>query len=122
MLKKTKLFISLAAILCTYAVIVRYTTFRIPCFFHTITGYSCPGCGITRMFYYLSFGDLQHASQANLFLFWSIPLLSGFFLIYYFLFSKSKNKLRQKKFVNRSALYYLIALFIWFIVRNIISI
>lgn len=36
--KKMKTIVVITAIGCIYATIVRYTTFRIPCFFHEITG------------------------------------------------------------------------------------
>lgn len=119
---KIKPIVRIAAIGCIYAVIVRYTSLRIPCFFHKITGYYCPGCGITRMFYYLTFLDWKHASQANLYLFWSTPLLFGLLLIYYFPFSKLKNSRRRKKLINITAVGYLIGLVIWSVVRNILCI
>ena len=33
------------------------TGFAVPCFFHAITGYYCPGCGGTRSFEYMISGD-----------------------------------------------------------------
>ncbi len=32
-----------------YAHLVRVTGFGIPCIFHVVTGFDCPGCGVTRM-------------------------------------------------------------------------
>jgi hypothetical protein len=34
-----------------------------PCLIKTLTGLDCPGCGGTRMFWYLLHGDLVHAAQ-----------------------------------------------------------
>ena len=121
--KKSKFPVILIGIGCIiYAIMVRYTNFRIPCFFHKITGYYCPGCGITRMFYHLTFLDWKRASQENYFLFWSIPLLLGLFLVYYFPFSKFEKNRRRKKLINITAIGYLIGLVIWSVVRNILSI
>ena len=121
--KKSKFPVILIGIGCIiYAIMVRYTNFRIPCFFHKITGYYCPGCGITRMFYYLTFLDWKRASQENYFLFWSIPLLLGLFLVYYFPFSKFEKSRWRKKLINITAIGYLIGLVIWSVVRNILSI
>jgi len=46
-----------------YALLVRYTNFSIsrfllPCLFHKITGFYCPGCGGTRAFAKLTQGEL----------------------------------------------------------------
>lgn len=36
-----------------------------PCFFHTLSGYWCAGCGITRALHALAHGDLAHALAMN---------------------------------------------------------
>lgn len=41
-----------AAVLCIgllYGVFVKVTGIAIPCVFYRITGWKCPGCGVTRM-------------------------------------------------------------------------
>lgn len=38
-----------AAVLGGYYIFVRLTGLSLPCFFQTVTGLRCPGCGITHM-------------------------------------------------------------------------
>ena len=48
-----------------YLVFVRTTGLSIPCPVRLVTGYQCPGCGITRVFVALSRGDAAGAYAAN---------------------------------------------------------
>lgn len=68
---------------CAYFLVVRYTGLSIPCPFRLITGYLCPGCGITTMMLALLSGDIQTAIVANPFLFYTGPLLITCSLYYY---------------------------------------
>ncbi len=47
----------------------------IPCFFHKITGWYCPGCGITRMISSLAQFDFYQAFRYNPLLFISLPFI-----------------------------------------------
>ena len=38
------------------------------CLFHKLTGWNCPGCGMTRSFYALLHGNFQTAARDNLLL------------------------------------------------------
>ena len=58
-----------------YYIVVRYTAFSLPCPFRYITGYLCPGCGITTMLLALGAGDIEAAQRANIFLFYTLPWL-----------------------------------------------
>ncbi len=59
----------------TYFLWVTCTGVSIPCPFFYLTGYYCPGCGITTMFLYLSLGDIQGAFAANRALFILLPVI-----------------------------------------------
>ena len=50
-----------------YLVFVRITSLYLPCPFRFITGYRCPGCGISHMFTELSKGNLHNAFHHNSF-------------------------------------------------------
>jgi hypothetical protein len=46
------------------------------CLFHDVTGWYCPGCGITRALHALVHFDLAHAGAMNAMLVLSLPLLA----------------------------------------------
>lgn len=56
-----------------YAVFVQVTQLSIPCVFHRLTGYLCPGCGITRLAMATLHGDFEAAKQANTFIWYLFP-------------------------------------------------
>lgn len=58
-----------------YYALLRFTHFFIPCPIKLLTGYQCPGCGISHMFMDLFSGNLQGAFQDNPFVF--VILLPG---------------------------------------------
>ena len=47
------------------------------CVFHDLTGWYCPGCGITRALHALAHFDLWRALAMNAFLVLSLPLLAA---------------------------------------------
>ncbi|RKF22892.1 DUF2752 domain-containing protein [Micromonospora globbae] len=47
-----------------------------PCLWHTITGINGPGCGGTRMFYYLLHGDLVQAARHHLAALIAVPFVA----------------------------------------------
>lgn len=58
-----------------YALLVHYTSFRIPCPFHAVTGLACPGCGISHLCLRLLHGDFYGAFRENPAVAILIPLL-----------------------------------------------
>lgn len=72
---RKKLLLLLLAGLCYYF-LLRYTDLSIPCVFRSITGYKCPGCGITTMLLLMPDGDFAAAKVENVFLYYTLlPLL-----------------------------------------------
>ena len=85
-----------------------YTNFSIPCPFYTLTGFYCPGCGITRLLFSLIHLDFYQAFRYNPLVF--ILLILG---MTYWLF-----KLILKKFnIN-----LVIPDFVWYILLFIVII
>ena len=58
-----------------YFIWLRLTGIAVPCVFYKITGWQCPGCGITTLFYRLGKLDFAGAFHANPFLFVTGPFL-----------------------------------------------
>lgn len=79
-LKKVKLSLFVALVLTllgfVYLLLIDLGI-SIPCFFYKLTGFYCPGCGITRMFLSMLCLDFYQAFRFNPFLFILLP----FFLI-----------------------------------------
>lgn len=95
-----------------------HTGVAVPCVFYQITGYSCPGCGVTRMCLNILKGNIPEAIRCNPALFFClIPLL--------FVFADSiiryiKNGERKLRKWQEIVLYIVIAvLLIHGVIRNI---
>lgn len=76
MLHQRRIWAALAAAGVLYLIWLRLGGPGIPCPFHLVTGFLCPGCGITTMLVALSRLDIQAAFRANPFLFCTLPLLA----------------------------------------------
>ena len=101
-----------------YFLYVKKTGYGIPCVFYRITGFKCPGCGITHMVLTLLEMDIRTAFYSHPMLFVLLPLLivvCGINLVRYVLTGEKKLK-RAENFI----LYICIGLLLGFSVcRNI---
>lgn len=89
----------------------------IPCIFRKITGWLCPGCGITKLILGLLRLDFKYAYNANPFIFITIPYI--LFILSYDLICKNKKK-RFTKLVNISEYAYVALLIMFGVYRNIL--
>ena len=64
-----------------YLVFFKVTGIGIPCVFREITGFKCPGCGITHLFLALLRFDFKEAFLCNPLVFILLP-----FFIFYFIY------------------------------------
>lgn len=116
MKKRVKTLLVLFILGLAYLIFIRISGVCIPCFFEKITGWRCPGCGITTLFYRLSIFDFKTAFRANMFLFVTWPFIA-FEVIYDFILSLRKKKMPR---ANSVALYVYIGLLVaWGVVRNL---
>ena len=113
---KMKLILILISFLIIYFILSELLDVGIPCLFYEITGYYCPGCGITRLLFSLLKLDFYQAFRYNPLIFILIIITVIYWLVKFIL----------KKFMNISIeipnyVYYilLIILIIFGILRNI---
>lgn len=116
--KKLLNIIGILIIIFIYALIVLNTSFAIPCIFNKITGFQCPGCGITRMYIYMFKFDFKNAFMMNPIIFCAQPF------IYYIIAKMGYAYISDKKYktnkIEDVILYIvLILLILYGILRNI---
>ena len=109
---KVKIGIILFLLLISYYFLNQKFGIGIPCLFHEITGFYCPGCGITRLFFSLLQLDFYRAFRAN-------PLI--FILLIIVIFYYILNKLCKINITIPSYIYYilLVIVILFGIFRNI---
>ena len=106
----------LACIGICYLVWIKLTGLAMPCMFRYITGFKCPGCGITTMFTALASLDFKASFNANPFLFVTAPFLCV--EIIYRIYLKYRN-MKLPKDHETAVICYCAALCIFGIVRNL---
>ena len=77
-----------------YAFFVQKTGYAIPCLFYKITGFYCPGCGVSRMCLALLKGDIKSAFYANQMIMICIPIL-------FFIGIKSIIEIKKYGMINK---------------------
>ena len=105
------------ALLISYFPFTRLTGLSISCPFRALTGYRCPGCGISSMFLALSEGEISEAFHCNQVLFFMIPLLVlaavvKVIFLPEFLFPKSR-------FYRVSTIAAIVVLIVFGVLRNV---
>lgn len=89
---------------------------RVPCMFYRVTGYLCPGCGITRMCLAMLRFDFVTAFRNNPFCFVLSFPFGGYFIYYLYMSIKE----REYKIIPKSIIYLLLVITIVFwITRNL---
>jgi hypothetical protein len=112
LIKRTAILILLGVL---YGCFASYTGVSVPCPFRYFTGFLCPGCGITTLFLSLACGDLQSAKEANIFIFYTLPLFIFSFCCSAFLPQGKTSNVYNRFFMP----LFLIALLAFGIYRNI---
>lgn len=112
----------MALMLCIgviYTIIILNTNFGIPCMFKKITGFSCPGCGITGVFLYLFRLDFKSAFMENPMIICISPLLL-YVCIRMVIRYINENKTKPTDFENKLIWFMLIVAILFGIIRNLV--
>ena len=119
MKKKLIKYIILTIIIILYLIIGYKYKLYLKCPFKLITGFYCPGCGVTRMLYKIITLDFYQAFRYNPLLFVCFPFI--LFLLINNIYSHIKNKKALYKKIPELVWYILIIIFIIYgILRNFI--
>lgn len=92
----------------------------IPCFFYQVTGWKCPGCGITRMILHCLQGDFGQAISYNIGLLIAAPVLMPFLL--FCLYRWLKGRPLMGKWITVAGIFFVIYFLCWGIIRNYLRI
>lgn len=109
-MKKVVVSILILILFIGYYYISKYTGFTIPCIFHELTNFYCPGCGITRMFFAILKFDFYQAFRYN-------PLV--FILLICFIIYKLINLKFKIKLPKYTSYVLLVIVILYGILRNI---
>lgn len=123
-MKKRIINVILFIALCSFLLIGYYYLnklygFSIPCPIHKITGYYCPGCGITRCLFYLMTLDIKKAFRSNQLVFILLPFIALYFFYNIYLYIFDKKDTIMKKIPNYIFIIILIIVIAFGIVRNL---
>lgn len=102
-------------LLISYLLLSHYFHIYVVCLFKEITGFYCPGCGVTRMLYSIVTFNFYQAFRYNPLLFIFLPF--GMYLYVDFLFRNDKSLL--KKIPDKFWYVIIVILIIYGILRNI---
>ena len=115
-----KIYILLLVIFVAYYFINKYTGLYIPCMFRLITGYKCPGCGITSCLFELVHLNFKEAFYYNPLVFIYLPFIVAYFLYLSYLYIYDKKDKILVKIPNYVMVIILVITIIYGVVRNII--
>lgn len=120
-IRAKKVCISLTALLLigiAYYFVTCFTGFYIPCPVRLITGFRCPGCGISHMIINIYHLNFKAAFKSNQLLFVTSPLIIAMVVREIYCYIKYE-KHKTDKWIDITA-FILIALFLIFtVLRNI---
>lgn len=109
--------VALAAVL--YVVDPAQSSAAPKCLVKTLTGYSCPGCGLQRAVHAFLHGDIVQAARYNLFLLIAVPWFLAVVVSDCLLHGAARRRWQRVTHSNVLIYGYIALYFIWWIVRNV---
>ena len=111
----------LLLILIGYYFFNKHTGIYIPCIIHEITGYKCPGCGITHLVFALLNLNIKEAFNSNPLVFIYMPFIIAYFGYFDYLYIYEKRDKIIKKIPNWVWIILIIITLAYGVIRNIIG-
>lgn len=105
-------------ILLLYALFYSVTGLAVPCIFHLVTGWKCPGCGISTFSIYFLQGRFREALREN----YMAPFLYLYMLWVGVAYCKRYIETGKKQVIVKPEILswiFLAVILLWGIVRNI---
>ena len=118
--KVVKRDILLLLIIVGYFLFAHFTGISIPCFFYEITGYKCPGCGITHLFFALFKFDFIGAFKYNPLVFILLPSIIFYFIYNDYIYVTGKEDKIIKKIPTFVWIILIVIVILFGILRNIL--
>lgn len=116
-----KKIIIIISVLIMYFILGQILDFYLPCPVHFLTGYYCPGCGVTRMIVSIIKLDFYQAFRYNPLLFLFIPVIITYLFLQVRYETKGiKNVMNEKRF-NKGWFIMVIIFIIYGVLRNTTS-
>ena len=117
LIKLTKEVAFVAGILAANAIIYAITGYGIPCVFKLVTGFKCPGCGMTHAYIELFKGNIHGAAEHNVLSITLMPILLLYLLYKGIVFVKiGSRKTKIWEYVLYAICFIVMLLF--FLYRN----
>lgn len=108
----------IVGILVLNSIVYVLTGYGIPCVFRLVTGFKCPGCGLTHAYLELFKGNIHGAMEYNIMSVTMMPVL-GLFLFYKGIILLKTGEVKIKKWENVFLIICAIIIVLFFIYRNI---
>ena len=117
-----KIYVILLLVFIGYYYINKYTGFYIPCIIREITGFKCPGCGITHCLFAIYNLNFKEAFYHNPLVFIYLPFIVAYFIYETYLYIYDKSDKILVKIPKVFEIILILITILYGVFRNIISI
>lgn len=117
--KLIKIYLTILGAGLLYALLFSKFNIKIPCIFHSVTGYLCPSCGVSRMCIEILKGNFIKAYYYNRLIFLFLPIFFVLFVKWSIDYIKT-GKIKHNKLDIAVVLFVCVSLIAFGAVRNFI--
>lgn len=117
--KLIKIYLTILGAGLLYALLFSKFNIKIPCIFHSVTGYLCPSCGVSRMCIEILKGNFTEAYYYNRLIFLLLPIFFVLFVKWSIDYIKT-GKIKHNKLDIAVVLLVCVLLMAFGAVRNLI--